>query len=350
LRRRLKGADARWEPNLPPASVHGKAPAEAHPARRPPPPYRIGGKETATRRGFGDGLAVLAAVDPRVVAVDGDVKNSTYTEEFQKAAPERFVEGYIAEQNMTGIGMGLAARGRIPFVATFACFLTRAYDFIRMAAISHLNVKFVGTHAGISIGEDGPSQMGLEDLAMMCAEPNMTVLCPADATSAWRATWLLAGHAGPCYLRTGRPASPILYGPEEEFAIGKCKVLRKSPGDRALVVAAGVTVHEALRAYETLAAEAIAIRVIDLFSVQPIDREELIRSAREAGGIVITVEDHYAHGGIGDAVLQALAGERVSTHKLAVREIPRSGSPSELLEHFGISHHRIELAVQAALA
>jgi len=206
LRKQLHAANGHWEPNLPRLGSSRKEEEQRGPSEARPP-YEIGGKEVATRKGFGDGLAALGQADPRIVVLDGDVKNSTYTEEFEKAASERFLECYIAEQNMTGMAMGLAARGRVAFAATFACFLTRAYDFIRMAAISNLNVKLVGTHAGVSIGEDGPSQMGLEDLAMMCAEPNFTVLYPADATSAWRATWLLADHSGPCYLRIGRPAS-----------------------------------------------------------------------------------------------------------------------------------------------
>jgi transketolase len=237
----------------------------------------------------------------------------------------------------------------VAFASTFACFLTRAYDFIRMAAISKLPLKLVGTHAGVSIGEDGPSQMGLEDLAMMCAQPDATVLYPADATSAWRATGLVAAQPGLCYLRAGRPASPILYGPEENFAVGKCKVLRRGEQDRALVVAAGVTVAEALRAHDMLRDQGIAIRVIDLFSVQPIDREELVKSAREAGGIVITVEDHYEHGGIGDAVLAAFSGQPVRGYKLAVREIPRSGKESELLHKFGIDAAGIVAAVRNAV-
>lgn len=351
LRSHLSGAEAGWEPNLPAASAAGSGIPEKRPgASEAKPPYQLGGKEVATRKGFGDGLAALAPADPRVVALDGDVKNSTYTEEFEKAAPDRFLQCYIAEQNMVGMAMGLAARGRVPFAATFACFLTRAADFIRMAAISNLNVKFVGTHAGVSIGEDGPSQMGLEDLAIMCAEPNFTVLYPADATAAWRAAWLLAAQPGPCYLRNGRPAAPILYGPDEPFAIGKCKVLRKSDSDRALIVAAGVTVPEALRAHDVLREQGIAVRVIDLFSVQPVDREELIASARASGGVVVTVEDHYEHGGIGDVVLAALAGERIRGFKLGVREIPRSGKPDELLKKFGIDSSHIVSAVRAALA
>jgi transketolase len=348
LRKQLSGAEAEWKPDVPQAGAATRStPPQRGDAK---PPYQVGGKEVATRKAFGDALAALAPVDPRIVVLDGDVKNSTYTEEFEKAAPERFLECYIAEQNVVGVAMGLAARGRVPVAATFACFLTRAYDFIRMASIGRLNIKLVGTHAGISIGEDGPSQMGLEDLAMMCAEPDFTVLYPADATAAWRATWLMAAHNGPTYLRTGRPAGPILYGPDEKFAIGKCKVLRRGDHDRALVVAAGVTVQEALLAHEVLRDEGTPVRVIDLFSVQPIDREELIASARAVGGAVITVEDHYQHGGIGDAVLSAVTGERVRVRKLAVREIARSGKPAELLESYGINAVAIIDAVREMIA
>ncbi len=260
---------------------------------------------------------------------------------FQKKFPERFFQGFIAEQNMVGAAMGLAARGKIPFAATFACFLARAADFIRMAAISGNNIKLVGTHAGISIGEDGPSQMGLEDLAIMCAEPNFRVLYPSDATSTWRAIESAATVAGPVYVRTGRPKSPVIYGADEKFELGKCKVLRRSDRDRVTIVAAGVTVFEALEAHERLAKEGIAVRVIDLYSVQPVDRDTLREAARATGGRVITVEDHYAHGGIGDAVLAALAEDRVEVHKMAVQEIPRSGKPEELLDRFGISANAI---------
>ncbi len=349
LEKQLTGADTRWTPNLPDVRGGAESPA-TDAAEMENPPYAIGGKELATRKGFGDGLAALAKVDSRIVVLDGDVKNSTYTEEFQKAAPDRFFQGYIAEQNMVGAAMGLAARNKVPFASTFACFLTRAYDFIRMAAISKLNIKLVGTHAGISIGEDGPSQMGLEDLAMMCAEPGFTVLYPSDATSTWKATELIAGHSGPCYLRTSRPASPILYDPFERFKIGRCKVLRTSDDDRALVVAAGITVFEALSAYDQLFQENIPVRVIDLFSVKPIDHEKLTAAAREARGIVITVEDHYEHGGIGDAVAAALGDEDVRITKLAVREIPHSGKAQELIDKFGISARHIVDAVKKAIA
>ena len=348
LKPEIGSTEPGWEPNLPDPSP--AVPALPRDFSQPVSPYQIGGKEVATRKAFGEALAALAKADPRITVVDGDVKNSTHTEDAEKVAPERFLESYIAEQNMVGMAMGLAARGRVPFAATFACFLTRAYDFIRMATISKLNIKLVGTHAGISIGEDGPSQMGLEDLAMMCAEPEFTVLYPSDATSAWHATCLMAQHTGPCYMRAGRPNQPILYAPGEEFAIGKCKVLRRTDHDRALIVAAGVTVNEALLAHEILDGEAIPVRVIDLFSVQPIDRAALIASSRAVGGVVVTVEDHYANGGIGDAVLRALAGERVRLIKLAVRGVARSGKPAELLERYGINAAPIIDAVREALA
>ncbi len=328
------GRPGPWTPRKPPRRAPSR-PEVGPPSTRPP--YSIGDM-VATREAFGAALAALGEGNPLLVALDGDVKNSTFSEDFQKRFPDRFFEDFIAEQNMIGAAMGLAARGKIPFASTFACFLTRAYDFIRMAAISSSNIKLVGTHAGVSIGEDGPSQMGLEDLAMMCAEPNMTVLYPADGVSAWRAVENAAGIAGPVYIRAGRPKTPVIYGPDEKFAAGRCKILRRSGRDRVTIVAGGVTVYEALKAHDQLAREGIAVRVIDLYSVQPIDQEALQQSARETGGAVITVEDHYAHGGIGDAVLAALAEEpEVKLRKLAVREIPRSGKPDELIARFGIS-------------
>jgi transketolase len=235
-------------------------------------------------------------------------------------------------------------------VATFGAFLTRAYDFVRMAGVGGNGIKLAGTHVGVSIGEDGPSQMALEDIAMMCAEPGMTVLYPSDATSAWRAVELVASHAGPCYLRLGRPEAPILYDTSQAFAIGRCKVLRESDHDRVLVVAAGVTLTEALAAHDELARSGIPVRVIDLFSVQPIDGEALVANARACGGLVVTVEDHYAHGGIGDAVLSALSHERCAVRKLAIRETPRSGKPKELLDRYGIAAAHIVTAVNDALS
>lgn len=345
LEKSLTGEGENWRPNLPETRRANETPPPVRPA--PKPPYQIGGKEVATRKAFGDALQALAKSNSRVVALDGDVKNSTHSDEFLAAAPERFVEGYIAEQNMVGMSMGLAARGAIPFASTFACFLSRAYDFVRMAAISNLNVKFCGTHVGVSIGEDGPSQMGLEDIGMFAAEPNFTVLYPSDATSAWAATMLAAELVGPIYVRLGRPNNPIIYGPEEKFEIGKAKVVRQGKQDRVMVVAAGVTLFEALKAYDELKKSGIEIRVIDLFSIQPIDRETLVASARAAGNQVITVEDHYAHGGLGDAVQSALSTEGIPVYKIAVTQIPHSGKPEELIEKFGISSKAIAAKVRA---
>lgn len=348
LERELHGHSGPWKPRPPSLQWSIQSSGGTHRAASMPR-YTVGGKPVAPRKAFGEALAALAGPWPEIVVIDGDVENSTFTELFQKVAPERFFEGYIAEQNMVGMAMGLAARGRIPFVATFGAFFTRAYDHVRMACIGGNPIKLAGTHVGISIGEDGPSQMGLEDLAMMCAQPGMTVLYPADATSAWRATELVAERAGPCYLRLGRPEAAILYGADEEFAVGRCKVLRQTSEDRVLVVAAGVTVGEALAAHDELTKIGIRIRVIDLFSVQPVDKQMLIDSTHACNGLVLTVEDHYAHGGIGDAVLDALAGEPCLVHKLAVREVPRSGKPKELLDRFGISATSIAAAVKSAL-
>jgi transketolase len=333
-----------WTPKLP-VKRAASAPLKAEPSF-PPPPYKIGDKEIATRRAFGQALVAIAPLDQRIVVLDADVKNSTYTEEFFAQAPERSIESYIAEQNMVGMAMGLSARGKIPFAATFACFLTRAYDHIRMAAISHINIKLAGTHVGVSIGEDGPSQMGLEDLAMMSAQPGFTVFYPSDATSAWAATLLAAKISGPAYLRLGRPGSPILYQSNEQFEVGQCKVVRQSDRDQVLVVTGGVTLFEALAAYEELKQAGMLVRVIDLFSVKPIDQATLRSAAKACGRKVITVEDHYAHGGLGDAVIAALSSDGIFVTKLAVREIPRSGKPKELLDRYGISKRHIVEAVK----
>jgi len=245
-----------------------------------------------------------------------------------------------------GAAMGLAARGAIPFPSTFACFLSRAYDFIRMAAISQVGIKMAGSHAGVSIGEDGPSQMALEDLAMFRAQPNITVFYPSDAVSAERLVALAAYHPGPAYIRTSRPKTPVIYSNDETFTVGGSKVVRESASDVVTVVAAGVTLFEALKAYDQLKATGTAIRVIDLYSVAPVDRETLLRAAYATGGRLITVEDHYAGGGIGDAVAAAVADAGFTVHRLAVREIPRSGKPEELLDRYGISAAHIADAVR----
>jgi transketolase len=306
----------------------------------PSSPYKVG-DTAATREAFGNALEALGAVNPLVVGLDADVKNSTYTDKFGKKFPNRFFENFIAEQNMLGTAAGLAACGKIPFVATFAAFYTRAYDFIRMAAISGSNIKLVGTHVGVSIGEDGPSQMGLEDIAMMAAQPGVTVLYPADATCTYRLVEMAATHKGMVYIRAGRPKSPVLYGPEETFQIGGSKVIRQSASDVLTIVAAGVTLFEALKAYDTLKAAGVSVRIVDLYSIVPIDRTTLLDSARATQGRILTVEDHYAHGGLGDAVLSAVGPEGIKVHKLAVRTIPHSGKPDELVDHFGIGARSI---------
>ena len=346
LRAQLTGARFDWTPNLPPRR-NGQ---RAEPARAEPPPYQVGGPVVATRQAYGAALEALARADSRVVGVDGDVGNSTFTTDIDKVDPSRLLQCYIAEQNLVGVAMGLACRGKIPFASSFACFLARGYDFMRLAAISSTNIKLVGTHAGVSIGEDGASQMGLEDLAMACAEPNYTVFYPSDATSAWRAIELAAGIDGPVYVRTSRPKTEILYGPGETFEVGGSKVIRSSAHDSVAIIGAGVTLYEALKAADELAAEGIQARVIDLFSVQPIDRETLAKAALECGGKIITVEDHYAHGGVGSAVLAALAEQDARVRQLAVRGIARSGKPDELLDRFGISARHIAAAAREILA
>ncbi len=313
------------------------------------PAYKAG-EAVATREAYGTAIAKLGESDARVVALDADVKNSTFSDKFEKALPGRFYQNFIAEQVMIGSAMGLAARGAIPFPSTFACFLERAADFIRMAAISNVGIKMAGSHAGISIGEDGPSQMALEDLAMCRAQPNMTVLYPSDAVSTERLVAAMAYHPGPAYMRTSRPKTPVIYGVDETFEIGGLKVVRQSATDAVTVVGAGVTLFEALTAYDRLKAEGTMIRVIDLYSVAPVDGAGLVAAARATGGHIVTVEDHYAAGGIGDAVAEAVADAGLTVHRLAVREIPRSGKPDELLDRYGISAAHIVDAVKAVLA
>jgi transketolase len=308
-----------------------------------PPSYKLG-DSVATREAFGTALARLGGADSRVVALDADVKNSTFSERFEAQHPERFYQCFIAEQVMVGAAMGLAARGAVPYPSTFAAFFTRAADFIRMMAISRNNVKMVGSHAGVSIGEDGPSQMALEDLSMMSSQPDITVLYPSDAVCAEHLIINASQHAGPVYVRASRPKLPVIYDNNESFPIGGCKVLRSSASDKATVIGAGVTLFEALKAHDTLKAQGTSIRVIDLYSLQPIDAETLIKAGRETGRL-ITVEDHYPVGGIGDAVARAVASAGLTVTRLAVREIPRSGKPDELLDKFGISARHIVAAV-----
>ena len=317
---------------------------EAAPKAMPAPQYKLGDL-VATREAYGAAIAKLGTADPRVVALDADVKNSTFSEKFEAAHPDRFYQFFIAEQVMVGAAMGLAARGAIPFPSTFAAFFTRAADFIRMAAISGVNIKLAGSHAGVSIGEDGPSQMALEDFAMATAQPNFVALYPSDAVSTERLVAEAAAFVGPVYIRTSRPKTPVIYDNNEQFPLGGLKVVRKSDKDVATVIGAGVTLFEALKAHDELKARGISIRVIDLYSVQPIDAASLIEAGKATNGRLITVEDHYISGGLGDAVARAVAPAGLTVKRLAVPEIPRSGKPDELLDKFGISARHIVDAV-----
>jgi transketolase len=305
------------------------------------------GEKVACRKAYGDALKALGG-DPDVVAVDAEVSNSTYSEFFKKAYPDRFFEVFIAEQLMVSTACGLQNRRKKPFCSTFAAFFARAYDQIRMGAISQANMRLVGSHAGVSIGEDGPSQMALEDIAMMRAVYGSTVLYPSDAASTAKLVLAMKDLDGISFLRTTREATPVLYDASEEFPIGGSKTLRSSDNDVATVIGAGITLHEALKAADQLAGEGTNIRVIDLYSVKPIDRATLAKAANETGQIIV-VEDHWAEGGLGDAVLAALAqmgtAAKVFTH-LAVSKMPRSGKPMELLEDNGISAKDIVEAVK----
>lgn len=312
-----------------------------------PPSYDTDAK-VATRQAYGFALAKLGRNSQRVVAFDGDTKNSTFAEIFAKEFPGRYGECYIAEQNMVGVGIGAACRDRsIVFVSTFAVFLSRAYDQIRMAAISQSNINCVGSHCGVSIGEDGPSQMALEDLAMFRAIPTATVFYPSDAVSTERAVELAAQTKGITFTRTSRPATVMVYPNDEKFEVGKAKIVcQHGTIDQVLVIGAGVTLHEALRAADILARDhQTHIRILDPFTIKPIDKEAIVKNAKDVQMRVVVVEEHYPEGGLGEAVLSALAGQSAKFVHLAVREVPRSGPPNVLLEKYGISAKDIVSAV-----
>jgi transketolase len=318
-----------------PAPAQLPGPNNAAPAGYPPINYKPGDL-VATREAYGTALARIGEVDQRVVAMDGDTKNSTFAEKFFKKFPNRFTECFIAEQNMVGVATGFGARGKVPFASTFACFFTRAYDQIRVAGISQANLKLVGSHVGVSIGEDGPSQMALEDIAMMRAIAGSVVLYPSDAVSTEKLLEQMAQQKGICFLRTSRPKTPVIYGNDEKFPIGGAKVVRQNAGDKATVVAAGVTLYEALKAADALKAEGIGITVIDAYSIKPLGKDVIKAAAQKTANTIITVEDHYLEGGLGDAVAGELSVDGIKVHKLAVTALPRSGKPAELLAHFGI--------------
>jgi transketolase len=338
----VAGGSDGWQPKLPEA-IELKP---AHTKRVPKTEHKLG-DSVATREAYGAALAKLGEADKTVVAMDGDTKNSTFAEKFKIANPKRYFECYIAEQTLVAVAVGLSARGKVPFASTFACFLARAYDHIRMAGISQANIKLCGSHAGVSIGEDGPSQMALEDIAMMRAIPNCVVFHPSDAVSTEAIVELAARHKGMVFIRTARPKTPVLYAVGSEFKVGGSRVLAQAPTDRVTVVAAGVTVHEARKALESLRGESVTFTLIDAYSIKPIDVETIRAAAAKTNNTIITVEDHYIQGGLGDAVLEAVADTGAKVHKLAVTELPRSGKPDELLEKFGISAKRIAEKVRA---
>jgi transketolase len=306
------------------------------------------GEEVATRLAYGEALTAVGAADGLVVGLDGEVSNSTFAEIFTKAHPERYFEMFIAEQQMLAAAIGLQTRGWKPFASTFAAFLSRAYDFIRMGAISQANIRLSGSHAGVSIGEDGPSQMALEDIAALRAVHSSTVLHPCDANQTAKLVAQMAELDGISYIRTLRPATPVLYGPDEDFPIGGSKVPRSSDDDEVAIVAAGVTVHEALQAADALAEEGVNARVIDLYSIKPLDEETLRDAAEATGGRIVTVEDHWPEGGLGEAVLAAFADaeERPRVKVLAVSGMPHSGKPAELLAAAGIDADHIAQAAR----
>lgn len=313
----------------------------------PKPSYKLDSK-IATRNAYGDGLKALGA-DERVVGLDADTKNSTMTIQFQQSYPDRFIDCFVAEQNMVGVALGVGVRGKVPFVSTFAAFFTRAFDQIRLSAISEGNVKFVGSHCGVSIGEDGSSQMGLEDISMFRSIPGSLVLYPSDPVSAYKSVELAANHKGTAYIRTSRPTTSIIYSNDHVF-YNKSYVIKQSKNDLITIIGAGITLHEALKAAEILEKTGIQARVIDLFCVKPLDKKTLLLNALETSSKVLTVEDHYPEGGIFDAVASALASEGIKVWGLNVKELPRSGLPHELLEKYQISSSQIALKVQEILA
>jgi transketolase len=338
------------EPDMPAAADQ----AHGHPETPPsgPPKYALGA-EVATRKAYGDALVALGGDLPRVVALDGEVSNSTFAMEFAKTYPGRYFEMFIAEQQMVAAAVGLSVRHYIPFASTFAAFFSRAYDFIRMAAISQANIRLSGSHAGVEIGADGPSQMALEDLAMMRAVHGSTVLYPSDATSTAALVTAMAHRPGISYLRTTRGAYPVLYDSEETFPVGGSKVLRSSPDDAVTLIGAGVTLHACLAAADQLAVDGLRARVIDLYSVKPIDTGTLAAAAAATNGRLVVAEDHYPAGGLGsavaDALLEADAADLRFTH-LCVRDLPGSGSPQELLAAAGIDAAHIEVAARELIA
>lgn len=309
------------------------------------------GKKISTRKAFGHALAHLGSTCDRVFALDADVKNSTYTEFLEQEKPHQFIQCFIAEQNMVSVSTGLALRGKIPFASTFACFFARCYDQVRMAGIGRVPLRLCGSHSGVSIGQDGPSQMGLEDLAMMRAIPQSIVLWPSDGISTYKLVEQMANYNdGVSYMKSTRADTPILYDIGQEFPIGGSKVLRSSGNDQVCIVTAGITVHEALAAYEQLDQEGIKVSLVDLYSIKPLDVKSLLSVAATSNNTILTVEDHYQEGGLGEAVVSALRNTGIKIQSLAVQKLPRSGSPEELMKFEGIDAEHIVKAVKTIKA
>jgi transketolase len=340
--RHLRVKTAKPEPGQPATPHDGSAKVEV-------PAYKVGDK-VATRKAYGDALLALGG-RPDVVAMDGEVSNSTHSDEFAKAHPDRFFEMFISEQQLVSTAVGMSVRGYVPFASTFAAFFSRAYDFVRMAAISRANIRLSGSHAGVEIGQDGPSQMALEDLASMRAVQGSTVLYPSDANSAAKLTRLMADTKGIVYLRTTRGSYPVLYKPSESFKVGGSKVLRSSTRDRVALIGAGVTVHNCLQAADALEKQGIRARVIDLYSVKPVDVRTLRDAAKATGGRFVVAEDHYPEGGLAAAVMEALSTDakppRVA--HCAVKGLPGSGKPEELMNAAGIGPRQIAAAARRLL-
>lgn len=305
------------------------------------------GKKISTRKAYGFALAALGKACPQVVAIDGDVKNSTFSEIFEKSFSKRFIECFIAEQNMVGVATGLQSRGKIACVATFGAFFTRAFDQIRMAGVGKTALRLCGSHCGVSIGQDGPSQMALEDIAMISTVPGSIILYPSDGVSAYKLLEISANYdSGISYLRTTRADTPIIYDMNEKFELGGCKVLRKSAKDCCCIVAAGITLHEALKAYELLKKDGLFVSVIDLYSIKPLDVDTILKVAKKSGSRVVTVEDHYLNGGIGQIVASLLVNSEIKVNMLGLDHISRSGMPEELLRDAGIDAYGIVKAVR----
>jgi transketolase len=332
-----------------PEALKPAAPAAVKPLKLPT--YEVGGKE-ATRKAYGDALVAVGANRPDLVALDSEVSNSTFTEELKNAYPGRFFEMFIAEQQLVSAAVGLAVLGKRVVASTFAAFFTRAFDQVRMAALSDATLHLVGSHCGVSIGQDGPSQMGLEDIAMMRTVRGSTILYPCDPNQTAALVDAMVDLPGISFLRTTREKTPVIYPPGESFPVGGSRLVRHSDRDQVAVIAAGITVHEALKAYEALKSEGITVRVIDAYSVKPIDRETLHRAARDTQGKLVVVEDHWFEGGLGDAVLDAFVDTRVDglrVTKLAVRDLPGSGTPAELMNAAGIDADHLIRAVKCLL-